>query len=506
MKFNFNKPKNTVANYEGAQAWKMSPEMELYTAVVTSSLQPMTYEGADERAERITSLVAKCDDTFVAKLAVYARTVMNLRSVPLLLVVELARKHNGDDLVARTVERVVCRADEITELLACYQWRNPVAGAKKLGRLSSQIRKGLQRAFNKFDEYQLAKYNRSGRAVTLRDALFLTHPKAKDQAQQEIFDRIVSATLRVPYTWETELSALGQKNFSSPDARETAFTEKWAELVCSGAMGYMALMRNLRNILGYAEMPKKVVKTVTKRLSDRKAVLASKQLPFRFLAAYREVQNVDSAWTPAILDALEEAVQHSADNIAGFGPDTSVVIASDVSGSMYTPVSPRSTVRNYDIGLMLSMMLKSRCKRSITGIFGNTWRVLNLPTKGILEAVRKADSLEGEVGYSTNGHKVIEYLIENRTVVDKVMMFTDLQMWSSPGVGAPLKTVWKEYKKMAPGARLYLFDLNGYGTTPISLERDDVTLIAGWSDKVFDILEAVDRGATALDAIRQIEI
>jgi len=160
-------------NYEGGEAFAMTPEMELYTAVVTSSLSATTYEGTDERVERICDLVKKVDPTFVAQLAVYARTQMNLRSIPLLLVVELARVHNGDDLVARTVDAVVRRADEIMELLACYQWRNPSHDPrKKLGHLSRQIQNGLQRAFNHFDEYQFGKYNNTSREVKLRDALF----------------------------------------------------------------------------------------------------------------------------------------------------------------------------------------------------------------------------------------------------------------------------------------------------------------------------------------------
>ena len=81
---------------------------------------------------------------FVARLAVYTRTEMHLRSIPLLLLVELAKVHNGDDLVARAVEKTVLRADEIMELLMCYQWRNPSGDArKKLGKLSRQIQNGL---------------------------------------------------------------------------------------------------------------------------------------------------------------------------------------------------------------------------------------------------------------------------------------------------------------------------------------------------------------------------
>ena len=198
---NFNqilKEEKFVLNHEGAKVYKPSPEMELYTLVCTMALQPKFYEMPEKQIERVASLVASVNAEFVAKLAVYARREMHLRSVPLLLVVELARVHSGDNLVGRTIEQVIMRADEIMELLMCYQWRNPQPGIKKLGKLSHQVQVGLQAAFNKFDEYQFAKYNRSNLEVKLRDALFLIHPKAKDDAQQIIFDKIVNDTLETP--------------------------------------------------------------------------------------------------------------------------------------------------------------------------------------------------------------------------------------------------------------------------------------------------------------------
>ena len=114
-----------LTNHEGDKAYAMTPELELYTAVVTASLSDLFYEEEDERVERIADLIRKVSPEFVARLAVYARNQMHLRSIPMLLLVELAKVHNGDSLVARTVEKTVLRADEIMELLMCYQWRNP---------------------------------------------------------------------------------------------------------------------------------------------------------------------------------------------------------------------------------------------------------------------------------------------------------------------------------------------------------------------------------------------
>lgn len=503
MKFNFLKKEDKeILNYEGEKAYMMTPEEELYSAVVTTGLSNISYEKGDDRLERIKSLIDKNDPEFVAKLAVYARKDMHLRSVPLVLATELAKEISGSDLVSRTVDGVVQRADEITELLAYYQLSNKRTETKKLNRLSKQIQKGLAKSFNRFDEYQFAKYNRKAE-VTMKDALFLVHPKAKNDDQQTIFNKIAHNMLEAPYTWEVELSVLGQTKFINEAERKLAFKNKWEELIFSNKLGYMATLRNLRNILE-AEVSSKAMEKVCRYLADEKAVANSKQLPFRFLAAYRELKAVDSPYLSSVLEALEEAVAQSAQNIKGFGFDTSVVIAADVSGSMQKSVSPKSKVLLYDIGLLLSMILQSKCQNVVTGIFGDHWLRVPMPKNGILRNVDAFYKREGEVGYSTNGYLVIEDLIRRKEKVDKVMLFTDAQLWDSNSNQNSFEYSWTKYKALAPKAKLYIFDLAGYGRQPIDIKRNDVHLIAGWSDKIFDVLNALEDQKSAIEIIQKV--
>src|SRR5690606_31659009 len=121
---------------------------------------------------------------------------------------------SGDDLVSKTIYNIIQRADEITEVLAYYQMANKRQETKKLNKLSKQVQKGIAMSFSKFDEYQFAKYNRNTE-VSLRDALFLSHPKAHSEEEQSLFSKIVNQTLSVPFTWEVELSKLGQQKFNS---------------------------------------------------------------------------------------------------------------------------------------------------------------------------------------------------------------------------------------------------------------------------------------------------
>jgi hypothetical protein len=506
MKFNFKRGKggDQKVNYEGVKAYALTPQLELYTAIATAALGNQFYEKAEDRLQRIRKLIADNDAVFVAKLAIYTREQMYLRSVPLVLAVELAKLNRGNGLVGKLVERIVQRADEITELLSYYALSNERKDVKKLNKLSKQVQKGLSGAFNKFDEYQFGKYNRDA-DVKLKDALFLVHPKAKDAAQQVLFNKIVKNELKIPYTWEVELSVLGQKQFETAALKQAAVRAKWEELIFSNKMGYMATLRNLRNILA-AEVSSEALDKVCSYISNAEAVASSKQFPFRFLSAYRELKEVKDGCIRKVLEALEAAVKCSAVNIAGYDEATKVVIAADVSGSMQVPVSAKSKVKSFDIGLMLSMLLQNRCGNVITGMFGDSWKVINVPKNNILSNVDEFYRREGEVGYSTNGYLVIKDLLQRNKVVDKVMMFTDCQLWNSNNTGETVPGLWKQYKKLAPGAKLYLFDLAGHGNTPLSVMREDVFLIAGWSDKIFNILRAIEEGTYAVNMINSIEL
>jgi hypothetical protein len=113
------------------------------------------------------------------------------------------------------------------------------------------------------------------------------------------------------------------------------------------------------------------------------------------------------------------------------------------------------------------------------------------------------------VGYSTNGYLVVDYAIraaKQGVVFDKIFLFSDGQLWNSSSDLKHIDTEWRKLKQVAPKAKLYIFDLAGYGTSPINLKQNDVYMIAGWSDKIFDVLQAIDEGADALKKIKSIEV
>src|ERR1700692_3955205 len=215
--------------HEGASARNVSTELQLRRSVLACLLwESQFYEDGVEIAGRIAELVPKVAAEKVAALAVEGREKMKLRHAPLLLVREMARHATHRGFVAETLARVIQRADELAEFVAIY-WKD--------GRvpLSAQVKKGLAAAFPKFDEYQLAKYDRGG-PIKLRDVLFLCHAKPRDQVQADVWKKLIWGRLATPDTWEVALSAGADKR------------EAWGRLLGEQELGALALLRNLRNM------------------------------------------------------------------------------------------------------------------------------------------------------------------------------------------------------------------------------------------------------------------
>ena len=232
-----NKPK-TGKTHEGGRGRAFGPEQELRRALMACMLwEDQFYESGVTIAQRMGALVPKVKPERVAQMAIEAREDMKLRHAPLLIVREMARHEGHKALVADTLERIIQRPDELTEFLAIY-WADalgPMQQRKKAA-VSAQAKKGLARAFAKFDAYQLAKYDRDG-AVRLRDVLFLVHAKPKDKEQEKIWKQLVDGELAAPDTWEVSLSGGADKKAT------------FERLIAEKKLGARALLRNLRGML-----------------------------------------------------------------------------------------------------------------------------------------------------------------------------------------------------------------------------------------------------------------
>lgn len=324
------KPTFTETTHEGAPAARMTPMQALRRSVMSCLLwEREFYEDGEEIAARIVRLAEQVPVTDLAALAVEVRQAGNLRHVPLLLLSVLAERGSGSPLVGETIFRTIQRADEMAELLAVHAARNKVAPSALKRTVSKQMKVGLAAALTRFDEYQLAKYDRAG-AVRLRDVIRLVHPKPENAEQAALWKRAMAGELVTPDTWEVALSG-------GADKRE-AFTR----LLQERKLGYLALLRNLRNMAEAGVDPGLMREAIVARRGG-----AERVLPFRYIAAARACPQME----PALDQALSEAV------LGMPVLDGSTAVLVDVSGSMDGRLSARSDLTRADAAAALASVI-----------------------------------------------------------------------------------------------------------------------------------------------------
>ena len=326
--------------HEGAPARNISTELQLRRSVLACLLwESQFYEDGVEIAGRIAELVPKVAAEKVAALAIEARAKMKLRHAPLLLVREMARHATHRGFVAETLAQVIQRADELAEFVAIY-WKD--------GRvpLSAQVKKGLAAAFPKFDEYALAKYDRGG-PIKLRDVLFLAHAKPRDEAQAEVWKRLIAGELTAPDTWEVALSSGGDKR------------EAWERLLREEKLGALALLRNLRNMRDVGVNESLV-------LAALGVMSTARVLPFRFLAAARYAPQWEEALEQVMLKCVGSQ-EKTQEKLRG-----KTIVLVDVSGSMTAPLSHRSEMQRTDAAYGLAVLLREIGEKVAVFSFSNS--------------------------------------------------------------------------------------------------------------------------------------
>lgn len=489
----------TTLNFEGSLAFVPEAKEKLLKLIATSFVGENKFymSGEDHVLEIIKMIhsVIKEDPEFVLKLAVYARKELNLRSVTTMLIGEFANSSGVGEVVrARDyVAAAIMRVDDITELLAYQFMRNRIIPKEK-GRIPSMIKYGIAKAFNNFDGYQFGKYNRAGE-VTLKDALFISHPYPKNEEQQELFNQITNDALPIPETWETYISEHGSNH------------ETWTYI--APKIPIFGLIRNLRNLL------EQDVDTdlYLDKLRTPEIIKNSRMLPFRFYMAYRAVQQIPtSPKQREVLDALEDAMDLSSSNINI--PGTTAILV-DLSGSMtFNYVHRKSQVTCRDIASLFGAIADKMCDKSIIGVFGGSFDTVDVSTR--LPTLAKAQQIVNkDVGHATNGYRGIRYLRENNINVDRIIIFSDEQLYNTMGYdyrnNRPDASVQEELFKyrntVNQEAFLHSIDLNGYPNTMVPPNDPKSNLIAGWSEQILKYIDYFEKGIGSMaDAVTQYEV
>lgn len=394
MRINMMPPKPVYEGmtHEGGPAVRMSNLEALRRSVMSCLLWEDTfYEDGEEIGARIARLAGEVEPRILAAMAVEARIGFKLRHVPLLLLAVLCRTGAGSRIVRDTIEAVVQRADELAEFLAIYAKLNGVELSALKPKLSNQVRKGLGAAFRKFDSYQLAKYDREG-TVRLRDALFLVHPKPKDAEQQLLWDALARGTIPPPDTWEVALSSGADKG------------ETFTRLLQEGKLGYLALLRNLRNMEG-AGVDRGLILDA---LDARKG--ADRVLPFRYVAAARAA--------PSFTHVLDVALNKSLDGLEPLQGSTVVLV--DVSSSMTDKLSMKSDLQRADAAATLAAIIPGRDVR--TFLFND--KCWEIPRAKGLTGI---EAITSKVAGGTRVGEAVQFVTDKVRQATRLIVITDEQ-------------------------------------------------------------------------------
>lgn len=475
-KFNAKKEEvGVVENLAGGKAYKRSAKEELASACMTTFLKDEFYERSDTRIDRILELCKEVGDyNFISKLACYCRNVLHLRSVSHLLISWLVKNHpkrwegefwfTDNSLVSKTIVECAKRPDDLAEIVACVGKPN-----------IRQLKVGVKKALEGFSRYELGKYKMKNKKYSLIDLFRLYHPKPRNEQQNQDFKDLLYDRLVAEDTWEMMISAAGSDLEKKKDA--------WKKLIVEGKIGYMALLRNLRNIedLFCEQKDRDIYVKVANVIADPERVRKSKQIPFRFWSAREQIES------RYFIDAISDALEHSLGNFKPLEGYT--LVAVDSSGSM-TCSSAHVVAK-----VLASMIIKKTVSDVIT-----------YDTDVVFMEFSKNDSVMSIIqklyrfyGWGTQTSLVFSTA---KKAYDNIVIISDNESWAEGYYG--VKPHYDAYrKKFDCNPNVFAIDIMGYGS--MDIKGDRVYHFYGWSQAIYDYMALVSEGKSIVDVVMEYE-
>ena len=549
----------TETNFMGEKAFKLKEKEELVSTVMTTFLEDSYYEKQNEIVDRITSLLDKVDPLFEAKLAIYARNNGNLRSVTHLVSAYIARNLQNKDWAKRFYSKIIVRPDDMTEILSAYAKLNGMSD-NDVKKIPNSMKKGFKEALEGLDAYRIDKYKMKTRSFSLVDLVRLFHPKAT-QKNAEAYKRLIEgkslADLYSSKILEKEMTKAGQKTKDMTEKDKVEAKKEAITTVIDNVKGMpvMNLLRNLRNILLYA--PDKVTEAC-EQLTIKDKIMNSRLLPFRFATAYSEIEKMSYSTEISstkssiqfedekssslcsenefrrnkemVLNAIEKALEISCLNIPKLEGNVAILV--DDSGSMRGDAGGSSRVSAFSktstsmIAHLFASMVMYRQDNIYLGLFGD--KLINVPVKRdmrLLDYTKWTFEKGGECGGATETgiYDFIRQVVKEKKKIDNVIVFSDCQIGSihtkgyyggyteftawyghnSSDRGKHFHELFKEFRNINPNANFIVVNLRQSGSTSVFDKSQRILNIAGWSDKIFDVITSQCKGWDAM--IKEIE-
>jgi hypothetical protein len=257
-----------------------------------------------------------------------------------------------------------------------------------------------------------------------------------------VLDKLANNTLTTPDTWETALSA-------GADKKET-----FERLMREKSLGGLAFLRNLRN------MHQAGISTATLTAYAEIANF-ERVLPFQFLAAARVLPELEHVIEPMMLKAIEGQPKF---------PGKTVVLV-DVSGSMSSHVSMKSTITRLDAACGVAILLRELCDD--VNVYTFSSGVVQVPSRRGF-ALRDAIVIS-QPHASTYLGLAVEAI--NKTAYDRIIVITDEQSADQ----AP-----------APIGKGYVVNVASYRA---GVDYKRWMHINGWSEGIIRYIQAYENAA-----------
>jgi hypothetical protein len=527
----------SAATHEGAPGFKRDARSELFLLALTYLGEGDTfYESADSRDGRLTGLVRQVATSdggakWLAGFSGWLRDDMNMRKAPVVIAVEGTRALLEAKLpgARQLVSASIQRADEPGEIIAAYRQRYP-------GTIPHPVKNGISDALPRvYSEYSLLKYDTDRALYRFGDVIELTHAIPHAPPSRGGFNEAISGTARqdalyryainrrhgretdtrtghaIPPQLEmvTAERLLRQEAATRPEVlldtdrlKRAGFTwedalslagsrvpkdKLWDALI--PVMPFFALTRNLRNFeeAGISELS---YQRAAERLADRHLVARSRMFPFRFLTAYRN-SGMRWGWP------LEQALQHSLQNIAVLPGDTLILV--DRSLSMNGPISPPRGQRRArpaqqsDVpelsradaaalfGTAIAMRAQQAGQPATLAEFANGSQEVHIrPSDSLLRVVNERFSTAG--GGTETRKAIRAHLRPEHT---RVILLTDEQ------AGYDGQAVLAD---ISPAVPVYTWNLAGYELGHGTSGQDRRHVFGGMTDSAFRMIPLLESG------------
>jgi hypothetical protein len=492
--------------YEGGAGYAHDAKSELFLLAVANFVGEDTfYEKATSRDRRYADLVGRVavdDPLWTARFLRWLRSDANMRSASVVGALTAAKAMVAAEVTGarQIVDSVLQRADEPGEALA--YWTSTYGRA-----VAKPVKRGVADAVRRlYTERALLKYDTASHAFRFADVVDLVHPApAADKPWQgDLFEHALDrrhghatdtpaslttlaanaalrraagddpdvlldagALARAGVTWEDALSLAG----SALDKARL-----WTALVPS--MGYMALLRNLRN-LDDAGVSDDVAERVATKLADPGEVARSRQFPYRFLAAYEQVHSL--RW----VQALDRALQLSLANLPAL-PGRSLILV-DTSASMSSGgFSARSTMSPVKAAAVFGVALAARGAQ--VDLYGFADGVFRHPVRKGASVIREVDRFVRRVGEVGHGTRIADSVKATLRGHDRVFVISDMQTFVPyPHTGNVTDVVPRK-------TPLYGFNLGGYGHTAFDAGTPNRIEFGGLTDATFRAVPLIEAG------------